>query len=128
MRWQVGLTTVPAAAATVRFRDLFLRHGAMSRQGLPDPITNPETSPPALCLERGFPTARLARARVEGKPGHLTPFAVTALCDGERLAPDIGHPGYTVMQSAPSYAAASLKQGRGGTRKAEYCLLEADGN
>ena len=31
------------------------------------------------------------------------------------------HPGYTVLQSAPSYAAALLEQGRGRKRKADYC-------
>ena len=97
------------------------RHGVMSRQGLPDLRANPEIAPPALIARAGSdgPTAR---ARVEGKPGQRTPpYAATALCGGERLATVNRHPGYTVLQSAPSYAAALLEQGRGRVRKADYC-------
>jgi hypothetical protein len=78
-------------------------------------------APPALTAKAGSdgPTAR---ARVEGKPGQRTPpYAATALCGGERLATVNRHPGYTVLQSAPSYAAALLEQGRGRVRKADYC-------
>jgi hypothetical protein len=41
---------------------------------------------------------------------------------GERPAPEIGHPGYTVLQNAPSQTATLLKTGEGG-RKAESGVL-----
>src|SRR5262245_2223981 len=94
--------------------DLFLRHGVMSRQGLPDPRKNPEMAPPALCLARGFPTARLPehglRGNLDYEPHFLRPRPSVA---GERLATVKRHPGYTVLQSAPSYAAALHVIGEG---------------
>jgi hypothetical protein len=46
---------------------------------------------------------------------------------GERPAPEIGHPGYTVLQNAPSQTATLLKTGEGGgKRKAEYCLFVSE--
>jgi hypothetical protein len=58
--------------------NLFFRHGAMSRQGLPDLSENPEIAPPALCLARGFPTARLPEHGLRGNLDYKPPIAVTA--------------------------------------------------
>src|SRR5262245_66411577 len=86
----------------------------MSPYRLPDLRSKPEMAPPALCLARGFPTARLPehglRGNLDYEPHFLRPRHHVA---GERLATDKGHPGYTVLQSAPSYAAARHETGEG---------------
>jgi hypothetical protein len=87
MRRQVGLGTVPAAAATGQAMKTSLRFSAMSPYGLPGLRSKPEMTPPALCLVRGFPTARLP-STAEGKPGLQTPFLRPRHVAGERLATD----------------------------------------
>jgi hypothetical protein len=103
----VGLRTVPAAAATVKQpRPLspFQRDESLEVTG---PHIKSGDAPLALCLVRGFPTARLPerglRENLDDEPKCV---AVTAICGGGRPATDKRHPGYTVLQSAPSYAAA----------------------
>src|SRR5262245_6256294 len=84
-------------------------------------------TPPALCLVRGFPTARLPsrlRKNLGNEPSVWRPRHVA----GERLATVKRHPGYTVWQHCSLLDRDPPRiRGWGRTRKAEYCLFEAYG-
>src|SRR5262245_53553565 len=83
-------------------------------------------TPPALCLVRGLPTARLPsrlRENLGNKPSVWRPWHVA----GERLATVKGHPGYTVWQHCSLLDRDPPRiWGWGRKRKAEYCLVAAE--
>jgi hypothetical protein len=59
---------------------------------MPVPTTTPEMHCRHLPRKR-VPTARLPERGLRENLDHEPPYAATALCGGERLASDIGHPG-----------------------------------
>jgi hypothetical protein len=76
-----------------------------------------------LC-PKGISDRPTARVRAEGKLGQQTPLSQVRSLTGRRPAPDIGQPGYTVLECAPLEPRPSaMREGRGGKRKAELWPL-----
>ena len=120
MRWQVGLTTVPAAAATVSFetsspswRDELL--------GVTGPHKKSGHAPPALAPKR-IPTARLPEHGLREIRTTNPPMRPRHVA-GERLATDKRQSGYTVLQSAPSMPLPSDRGGGGRGKRSIAFLL-----
>jgi hypothetical protein len=83
MRWQVGLTTVPAAATTVSSDDLFPSWRDESSGVAGPQERNRRWRRRHFASQRGFPTARLPEHGLRGNLDYEPPLlAATALCGG----------------------------------------------
>ncbi len=85
---QVGFETVPAAQESAN------EDRADAGQHINTGHARRELCP------KGISDRPIARARAEGQPGLSTPDCQVRSLTGRRLAPDIGQPGYTVLECA----------------------------